>query len=175
MKRAPAQDLRALDALLASRPPDVAERVRGIVTDVRPCAIPSSVRVGAAPLRGGLVSRLLGKTPPPPSLSPLTSKFGGRPYVEDASEIRDGAFLGQIDFSEVTRALRAEDSPIPDGMPDRGLLAIDVTGGMFEARTRWYPAPEADKCRDASAMPSVGKFEAAIRCSGGWSLQGLDW
>jgi len=182
MNAAPPQDLQALETLLARRPPDVAERIRRIVTDVRPCVMARSARVGTTPLRGTWGSRLLGKTAPPPALSPVTSKFGGRTYAEDASEIRHGRFLGQIDFSEAKAALSAERFPIPDGMPDQGLLAIDMLDGalqaeegVFQARTRWYPTPDAGKCCDTSRMRSYGRFEAGIRYAGGWSLHGLEW
>lgn len=181
MKQAPKLDLRELDALLATRPPQIADRIRRAFGDVRPCVKLRTERVGTTPIRGTLLDRMFGRPAPRPVLPALASKYGGIPYAERESEIFGGTFLGQINFAEVVEALRKEDFPIPHGMPRAGLLAVDrvknlaAPGDAFSARTRWYPSPEEGRPCDTSAMPSVGKFEAVIGFGGSWSLQGMDW
>jgi hypothetical protein len=181
MKAAPKQDLHELDALLATRPPEVAARIRRAFDDLRPCVMLRTERASTTPIRGRLLDRMFGKPAPRPILPALASKYGGIPYAEREAEISGGTFLGQINFAEAVDALRKENFPIPHGMPHEGLLAVDRVenfdppGNPLNARTRWYPAPEKNRLCDTTAMPSAGKFEAAISFGGSWSLQGIDW
>jgi hypothetical protein len=160
--------------LLANRPPHVGEAIRRVMGDVRPCSQLRTERVGIKPMRGTAFDRLLGRPPPVPVLPAAASKFGGRPYFEREGELEGGRFLGQVNFADAALALAKQQFPLPAGMPEAGLLAVDLVPGSLAGRTRWYPAPQA---RDLAAVDIdvVAKYEAAIDFAGSWSLQGLDW
>jgi Domain of unknown function (DUF1963) len=164
-----------LEELLSSRSPEVSEAIRRTVTDVRPCVMLETSRAGQVPTRGKLIDRLLGKPPPTPLLSTTTSKFGGVPYVEGASDLSGGRFIGQVNFAEATNSLVAQDCPIPAGMPSAGLLAVDLMPGRFGGRVRWYPEPKESKAVHQVGTDVVGKYEASIEFRGGWSARGLNW
>jgi hypothetical protein len=163
-----------LEQLLASRSPQVAENIRRVVRDVRPCVRLRSQRIGDKPLRGGMLDRLLRRPRPSPLLPAIASKFGGLPYFESEAELEGGCFLGQVNFADATRALKENGFPIPAGMPERGLLAVDIPKKGSGGRTRWYPSPRP---RDASTfeVDAVAKYETAINFEGSWSLRGLEW
>jgi hypothetical protein len=165
-----------LERLLSTRPSGVSAAIRHIVNDLRPCVRLTTTRTTGVPLRGTLVNRLLRRRPPDPVLAASASKFGGIPYAENAIELNGARFIGQINFAEVSRALSEQNFPKPDGMPESGLLAVDLPPG-FEttARVRWYPDP-----RDANAVRPEGtkvvaKYEARMQFFGSWSLRGLEW
>ena len=115
-----------LEELLTSRPPQLADTVRRLVTDVRPCVRLRSKRVGSKAMRGGWLDRLRGQAGPAPVLSATASKFGGVPYLEDQVVFDGWSFLGQINFAEVTAALQGQQFPIPPGMPAQGVLAANA-------------------------------------------------
>jgi hypothetical protein len=117
-----------LEQLLASRPPHIAETVRRLVTDVRPCVALETTCASTRPIRAGWLDRLRHRPGATPVLPTTASKFGGTPYCERESELEGGRFLGQINFAEATLALREQQFPIPAGMPDAGLLAVDLVG-----------------------------------------------
>jgi hypothetical protein len=164
-----------LEALLASRPPTVADAVRAVAGRLRPCVRLVTTRVSDTPLHGGLLGRLLQRAPPPPVLAPMASKFGGTPYCEHAAELDGGRFIGQVNFAEATAALHRIGFALPDGMPSSGILAADLLPGTFKARVRWYPHPAAERAATAVSVDRVAKYEARIDFAGGWSLRGLDW
>jgi hypothetical protein len=121
-----------------------------------------------------LLDRLLGRPRPQPILPATASKFGGRPYCEHATELKGRRFLGQINFAEVAGALDAEGFPRPGGMPDAGLLSVDLAPDSVEGAVRWYPDPRAEAAVDI-AVDQVARSEAAITFKGSWSLRGLEW
>jgi hypothetical protein len=81
-----------LEQLLLQRSPLVADAIRRVVTDVRPCVILRSTRVGDGPLQGRFVDRMLGRARPKPVLPLTTSKFGGTPYVEVLSDLEGSRY-----------------------------------------------------------------------------------
>lgn len=174
MHSPPNTSLPELEPLLASRAPQVAENIRRVVRDVRPCVRLLSQRIGNKPLRGGMLDRLLRRPRPSPVLPATASKFGGLPYFENAAELAGACFLGQVNFADATRALTEQGFPIPVGMPERGLLAVDIFSNGLGGRTRWYPSPRS---RPATTLEidAVAKYETAINFEGSWSLRGLDW
>jgi hypothetical protein len=163
-----------LERLLASRPPHVGEAIRRVVGDARPCVQLLTERVGTKPMRGGVLDRLLHRPRPMPMLPATASKFGGVPYFERETELQGGRFLGQINFADAAHALRAKQYPLPSGMPELGLLAVDILPGSLAGRTRWYPAPQARELATIE-VDAVAKYEAAINFAGSWSLRGLEW
>ena len=76
-----------LEQLLSERTPEVADAIRRVVTDIRPCVVLQTTRTMGVPLRGRFVDRLLGRPRPQPRLPRTASKFGGIPYFEDPSEL----------------------------------------------------------------------------------------
>lgn len=174
MPTPPSTLLPELDHLLGSRSPRVVEGVRRVVANVRPCVRLRSERIGARPIRGGVVDRLLGRPRTAPVLPATASKFGGLPYFESETELRGGRFLGQVNVGEVRTALARDGFPVPAGMPERGLLAIDIADGRLGGRTRWYPDPQV-RALPVPEIDPVARYEAAIRFEGSWSLRGLDW
>ena len=174
MKTPPTTLFPELERLLASRSPVVAKAVRRVVADVRPCVRLRTERIGKKPIRGSALDRLLRRPRPNPVLPATASKFGGLPYFERETELQGGRFLGQVNFAEVISALTQQGFPVPDGMPERGLLAIDTIPNRLSGRTRWYPDPQT---RDLPMVKAdaVAKYEAAIHFEGSWSLRGLEW
>jgi Domain of unknown function (DUF1963) len=164
-----------LELLLSTRPAGVVEAIRRVVTDVRPCVVLASTRTMDVPLRGRLIDRLLRRAPPQPRLPKMASKFGGIPYAENLSELLGGVFIGQVNFAEVTHALTSQGCSLPQGMPARGLLAVDLVRGLFEGRARWYPDPDESRSVLSSKVRAAANYEASIDFKGGWSLRGLDW
>lgn len=164
-----------LELLLSTRPAGVAEAIRRVVSDVRPCVVLESTRTMDVPLRGRLIDRLRRRPRPQPQLPRTASKFGGTPYVESPSELAGRRFIGQVDFAEATRALVSQGHLLPEGMPTKGLLAVDVVRGFISPRVRWYPDPDESRAAQPDAIEVVAKYEAAIDFKGGWSLRGLDW
>ena len=173
--RAPTIDPPELARLLASKPQDVAALIRRRLADVRACVMFDSTRVAKASLRGGLMDRLLGRGEPTIVLPPTASKFGGMPYVENANEHPDGRFLGQINFAEVAQALRSTGAAIPDDMPAKGLLAVDLVEPISVGRIRWYPDPSDGKSVEPPKVDWVAKYEAKPNFRGSWSLRGLEF
>jgi hypothetical protein len=171
----PATLLPELERLLSKRPPHVAAAIRRVVSDVRPCVVLQTTRIGDVPLRGRFMDRLLQRPKPQPGLPSTASKFGGAPYAEHLSELLDGRFIGQINFEEVTQALKSLEHPIPDGIPAKGLLAVDLLPGVFRGRVRWYPEPDESRAVTPPQFEAVAKYEARIEFTGGWSLRGLEW
>ncbi|MEW5848372.1 MAG: DUF1963 domain-containing protein [Myxococcota bacterium] len=172
---APDLPLAELEALLSKRSATVAEGIRRVVKDLRPCVRLETSRASAFPSRGRRLDRFLRRPAPTPVLPATTSKFGGRPYCEHPSELQGGPFLGQSNFAEASKSLASEGVAIPEGMPPTGLLAVDLVPGSLTGRVRWYPRP-----REEAAVPAVGcnvvsKYEAAIAFRGSWSLRGLEW
>jgi hypothetical protein len=163
-----------LGQLLASRSPQVAERIRRTVGDVRPCVRLRSQRIGDKPFRGGILDRVLRRPRPLPVLPATASKFGGLPYFESKEELEGGRFLGQVNFADASRALKENGFPVPAGMPERGLLAVDTVSKGFGGRTRWYPSPQEPGATFLE-VDAVAKYETAISFEGSWSLRGLDW
>lgn len=175
MPEAP-ETLRAeLERLLANRPAHIGDAIRRIVTDVRPCVRLETRRVAGSPLEASFVDRILGRRPAAPVLPRVASKFGGLPYVEDAVDFDRARFIGQINFAEVRAALVREGFAMPNGLPDVGILAIDLIGNSLHGRVRWYAAPAETKAGSLVAAPCVAKYEAAIEFRGSWSLRGLEW
>jgi hypothetical protein len=174
MPRRPETLLPELQNLLLKRPAHVAEAIRRVAADVRPCVQLETTRVTSTPQRGSWLDRLTRKSPPHPKLSVLTSKFGGLPYAESADELDGAMFLGQINFAEAYAALTLEDFPIPAGMPGSGILAFDIPDDEA-GRTRWYPEPSESKAARLDGCGQVAKYEASIRFRGSWSLRGLEW
>lgn len=105
----------------------------------------------------------------------MASKFGGLPYVEDAVDFERTRFIGQINFAEVRSALAREGFPAPRGLPDAGILAVDLVANSLNGRVRWYAAPAETKAGNLVRVPCVAKYEAAIGFRGSWSLRGLEW
>jgi uncharacterized protein YwqG len=134
-----------------------------------------SARASHTPLRGKLVDRLIGRTVPTIVLPPTASKFGGIPYLEYPEERLDGRFVGQINFGEVTEALLSSEAAIPEGMPSKGLLALDLIEPISAGRIRWYPDPADDKSVQARRIDWVAKYEARPRFRASQSLRGLEW
>lgn len=165
----------SLEKILAARSPGVVAAVRAVLDDVRPCVRLSTSRASERPLKPGLLARLLGAPAPVPVLSVLASKFGGLPYCERASDLSGRKFLGQINFAEANRALNDAGFPLPDGLPRAGLLAVDLGASIVDGAVRWYPDPQQEKACTPSAWPAVGRYEAAIRFEGCWSVRGLSW
>lgn len=174
MRTPPTTLLPELERLLATRPPQLGEAIRRVVSDVRPCVRLRSKRVGSRPMRGGVLDRLLRRPPPAPVLPATASKFGGMPYFEHESELPGGRFIGQVNFADVTQALAKQEFPLPAGMPERGLLALDLVPGQLGGRVRWYPAPHARELATLE-VDAVAKYETAIDFEGSWSLRGLNW
>lgn len=164
-----------LEQLLSKRPPHVADAIRRVVTDVRPCVVLQTTRVGDVPLRGTLSDRLLRRPKPEPGLPITASKFGGTPYAEQLSDVLDGRFIGQINFAQATQALKSQERSIPAGMPEKGLLTVYRVPGVSHGRVRWYPDPDESKAVRPPRFGPVAKYEARIEFKGGWSLQGLEW
>ena len=165
-----------LERLLASRPAALAAEIRRVVSDLRPCVRVTSSRTTGVPARGSFVGRLLGRPVPEPLLLPTASKFGGVPYVEHALDLKGAKFIGQINFAEVSRALAEQEFPRPKGMPESGVLSVDLPQGFDSgARVRWYP----DACEARAVRPTdlatVARYEAAMQFFGSWSMRGLEW
>ncbi|WP_375769083.1 YwqG family protein [Archangium gephyra] len=158
-----------LRQLIGSRSPELLAGVERFLADApRRCTYIRSERVARAPLRRSWLGRLLAGDAAKPVLSPLDSKFGGVPYVEEA-DLTWGrySFLGQIHFAQV------EDPP--PGMPRRGLFALDFgtsEKGMPLFRVRWYPEPSEERSRAGAVPPGVGPWETRMVFSPGWSLPG---
>jgi hypothetical protein len=91
----PLLPLTELERLLVDRP-QVADAVRRVVGDLRPCVRLETSRASAVPIKGHLLDRLRGARGPASLLSVTVSKFGGRPYCERIDELRSRRFLGQI-------------------------------------------------------------------------------
>lgn len=166
-----------LESLLSTRP-GVSAAIRRVVNDVRPCVRLETTRVGRVPLRGTFVDRLLRRRPPDPTLPATASKFGGTPYVERADEVVGARFLGQINDAEVARALDEQGFPRPAGMPDAGLLVIDLEPAPLfgtGVRVQWYRDPTEAKAVRPDAVESIAKYEARIGFAGSRSLRGLEW
>lgn len=163
-----------LDALLAKRSPAVAEVVRRKLADIRPSVRITSQRTSAGALKLGFMDRLFKKPAGVPVLPATASKYGGRPYCENAGEIEGGQFLGQVNFAEVTAALQAQAFPIPEGLPAQGLLAIDMLPEAWKGRARWYPNP-TEAAAQETAAPTFARYEAALSFLGDWSVRGLEW
>jgi hypothetical protein len=126
-------------------------------------------------MQGRLLDRVLNRPGPQPVLPAIASKFGGRPYCEHATELNGRRFLGQINFSEVAGALGSGQFPRPSGMPDAGLLAVDLTPkSNLLGAVRWYADPRAEAAVEIKA-DQVATYEAAITFKGSWSLRGLEW
>ena len=170
----PQLPLNELERLLIERSPQIAAAVRLIVADLRPCVRLETSRASNVPIRGRMLDRWRGAPRPAPRLPVTASKFGGRPYCEHANELQARRFLGQINFAEVSRALIAEGFPRPEGIPDAGLLAVDLTPGSLLGEVRWYREPRAEAAVEA-VSDVVARYEAALAFSGSWSLRGLEW
>lgn len=130
----------------------------------RPCVYVTSERIGEAPLRRGALGRLLGMRTAAAVLPSVQSKFGGVPYVEGSVSWERARFLGQINFAEV---------PMFPGMsPRKGILALDRVddGSSAPLRVRWYSEPLPSRAVDSAHVPSVGRFETAIKFRPGWTL-----
>lgn len=164
-----------LERLLAQRPAEVRAAVRRVVTDVRPCVRLETTRAAERPLKGSLLDRLRRRPPAAPVLSPLASKFGGAPYAEGAVDFTRARFLGQVNFFEVRAALAGQDFPLPSGLPEAGILAVDLERGVWLGRVRWYPAPAEERAVQMAKAECIGKYETAVHFRGSWSLRGLDW
>jgi hypothetical protein len=117
---------------------------------------------------------LFGAKEAPPVLGPAASKFGGLPYCEHSSEVSGYRFIGQVNFAEVTAVMLDAGAPVPDGMPDRGLIAVDLGKSLLDCRVRWYPDP-SDAKAVVCAVPAVAKYEARMIFQSSWSLRGLEW
>ena len=159
-----------LELLLSKRPAPLAAAIRRVVTDLRPCVRLETTRAGVDPMRGSLLTRLLGRPPASPVLPPTASKFGSVPYIESMGELAGGRFIGQINFAEAAAALNQADFPIPEGMQNAGLLAVDLTPGNFGGRVRWYPQPHESRAVHPDAIDSVAKYETRIQFRGSWSF-----
>ena len=171
----PTVDSAQLTRILASRPREVVELVRQRLADLRACVMFDCTRVNKTPLRGSVLDRLLGRVEPSFLLQPTASKFGGLPYVEKADEHLDGRFVGQINFAEVTDALRSSGAAIPADMPTKGLLALDLLNPFWTGRVRWYADPRPDKSVPPARTEWVAKYEAKPTFRGSWSLRGLEF
>jgi hypothetical protein len=151
-----------LERLLSKRSPQVAADIRRVAADLRPCVTLHSRRAGDVPLRGRFIDRLIGRPPPEPRLPQTASKFGGIPYAEHPSELSGGRFIGQINFSEVVQALTMQQRAVPEGMPVKGLLGIDLVPGVFHGRVRWYPNPLESRAVRPSTVEYVAKYEVSV-------------
>lgn len=163
--------------ILDRRPAPLAERLRERARDLRPMVQVLSSRSGSGPLEPGLLGRLLGSKAASHKLSVLSSKWGGTPYYEEPAA-RCPGFVGQINFEEVQESLRASGAPLPQGLPERGILAIDLdpSGSSAQGFTvRWYEHPSPERFVAQSSCRQVARYEAGLRFIGGWSLRGLEW
>jgi hypothetical protein len=176
MQKPPPILLPELENMLGQRPARVAEAIRRVVGDVRPCVQMESVRASSVPIEGTRFNRWMRRPRPAPVLPVMVSKFGGMPYQESRTDI-DGAwqFLGQINFADVRDALSKAAFPVPEGLPKAGVLAVDVMTRSFSTRTRWYPHASETKAVQSERVSCRAKYEAAIRFRGSWSMQGLEW
>jgi len=163
-----------LERLLSTRPATVGEAIRRVVADIRPCVRLETTRATGEPLRQSMMKRLLGRSPGVPVLAPTASKLGGIPYIETVGEL-GGRFIGQINFAEASTALAMGGFQLPEGMPNKGLLAVDLTAGTFSGRVRWYPDPHESRAVDPGSIDTVAKYEAKVQFRGSWSLRGLAW
>jgi hypothetical protein len=164
-----------LEQLLAQRPAEVAAAIRKVIGDVRPCVRLETARVAIVPLAGTFLDRLRRRPPPAPVLPPLASKLGGIPYVEGPVDFAGAKFLGQINFADARAALARQGFPVPRGLPDAGILGVDIGERFTAGRARWYSSPTEAKAVNTTAVVSVGKYEAAVSFRGSWSLRGLEW
>lgn len=132
----------------------------------RPCVYVRSERVSSSPLRRGAIASLLRRPIAPATLSPLASKFGGAPYVDQTDvDWSAHAFLGQVNLAELAGLL--------PGWPARGILALDLDrSGMLGdgLRVRFYSDPSASAARDTGPVVSVGAWETRLVFTAGWSL-----
>jgi hypothetical protein len=136
--------------------------VRRVLADVRTCVRLESSRVSDVPLRGRWFDRLLNRPPPQP-LSLLASKFGGAPYVENASQVKDRVFIGQVNFAEATRALAARGFPIPQGMPAAGsLAAVGADAGQAAQARVAAVGGHHQGCRQRGAVGQTQRGGALI-------------
>src|SRR5215471_974104 len=134
-----------LEQLLARRPATIGEAIRKSVNDVRPCVLLESSRATGVPSQGSFLDRVRRRPPAAPVLPRLASKFGGVPYVEGVVDFERAIFLGQINFAEVGAALARDGFPRPRGLPDAGILAVDLVVNDLNGRVRWYGAPAETK------------------------------
>ncbi|MBX3188631.1 MAG: DUF1963 domain-containing protein [Labilithrix sp.] len=136
---------------------------------LRPCVLVTSARVADRPLRRSAIGRMLRLGTASPRLSLTASKFGGTPYTEAADRpwASDAVFIGQINLSEI--------DDLPDGVPRRGIFAIDLVGSTDGFRVRWYPSPSEQE-DDPGAVVCLGTHEASMQFRAGWTLpEGSAW
>ena len=129
-------------------------------------------RVSSEPLRRSFFSRILGREPATPLLSPTASKWCGTPYAEGGEDWKGARFLCQLNFEEIRHV-----SENPE-LPKQGILGLDDIRSRPNSsplRTRWYPSPSADKSVFRE-VPSIGTYEAEMAFGLGWSLpEGPAW
>jgi hypothetical protein len=154
---------------LAIFDPSAVARAEGfLATSARPCVDFDCRRASTAPLRRGLLGRLLGLAVAKPQLPVLASKFGGRPYVTaaDTPWPKDCTFLMQINLADLPVSHVRE-------LPVHGILALDLKAGSFRNpwahRVRFYPEPSEVGAVDPGRVRCRGAYEAALRFACGWS------